>query len=476
MKHPALALLWHCWRLSRRWYVVMLVITVGAHFTLLNLKPQGMGTGPHTRDLMTNVTVIFTMLLATFTTLIALSLGGRTGFPLRFEYRLPVRTTSLVAVPMAALAALCASLYAIPLLLSRIIYGLLMPVFAGSALIVALVALLVAASWSVSNVSMRSLAMVIAVIVGATLARSMQPFHMGEEGQPYGPFNSDVIEFSSVQYGLLGLVVLTLYAITVHGVGLQRQSESWGWALRRRTLERRGVSLNEMFLERASDLLRIPLPVKSAWQAELWLEFKRYGMPILAQSLLFALLMPALPALSKLLGIPAGVLAITGPVAVFFYGMGIAIFNRRAASAGYMQPFEGTRRLGTMQMAGIQLGMLGTAMALGLVLMGAGLWLSAPLFDDVGVLWRQAAALLSYASGATLAQQISITVVVLVAYFATITFYFCLHSCSVFWGSKALYGILVFLLYSGLFAHSHWPARAARHSSCRTCGGSPRPS
>jgi hypothetical protein len=455
MKHPAVALLWHCWRLSRRWYLVMLTITLGVHFMLLNLRLPGMESMPNLQELQATGVTIVTLLLAAFTTLIATSLGGSTGFPFRFEYRLPVSTSTLVGVPIATLAALHASLFVIPVLLSQLIYGIPLPVLAGGLIITTMAALLVAASWSTATVSMRSMALILAAVGGSTLMRSMQPFHLNDAGVGTQPFYPDFIALSGSQYLVLALVLCGLYAITVYCVGLQRQGARWRLLpVRRAGTERKRKTFNEVFTEYAGNVLHVPAHVNSPWQAELWLELKRYGMPVLALGLLFALVTPLFPHLSKLIQFPnAALLAMSGPVAVFFYGMGTAVFNRRSVTGGYMSAFEGTRRLGTLQMAGVQLGTLGISIALSIALIAITFRLSAPLYDDVGAPWRWAADVLEYASAAAPLQRLSIAVVTLVAYFGIIAFYFCLHSCSTFWGGKALFGTLVFLIVAAVFAH-----------------------
>ena len=151
--------------------------------------------------------------------MIATSLGGSSGFPFRFEHRLPVSTATLVGVPMATLAALHASLFVIPVLLSQLIYGIPLPVLAGGAIITTMAVLLVAASWSTATVSMRSMALVFAAVGGSTLMRAMQPFHIDEsEGVGTQEFAPDFIALSGSQYLWLALVLSGLYAITVYCV------------------------------------------------------------------------------------------------------------------------------------------------------------------------------------------------------------------------------------------------------------------
>lgn len=456
MRHPAQGLMWNGWRLSRRWYLLMLAIALAVNLTIMNVVPANMAQLPNRREYLAGGTVVLSVLLALFTTLVAISLGGRAGFPMRFEYRLPVSTSLLVGAPMLVLGLLCASLCAIPLLLDWFLYDLPMPWVAGATLAGTASILLAAASWSASTNVTRALTLVLAVSGGARLLAWMQIFHI-PNGSRTGerPFNPDMLSFSAEQYVLVALLVLLLYGITVHSVGLQRHSEAW------RLRSARTASGTEIsnalggLMDRAGDLLRIPCPTASPWQAELWLECKRLCVPMLLLAVLLALLMPLLPWVQSLFGASfTRPLATAAPVLLFFTGIGIGIFNRRTSGSGYMNPFEGTRALSTLQLAGIQLGALGVALLLGTVLIGISLWLSAPLHVQVGPLWSRLASLIQTMQDASLIQQTGTGVTLIVCFFAMMTFFFCVHSCSMFWGRKVMYGALAFIIYAVMFAHT----------------------
>jgi len=455
MRHPAVGLLWHSWRLSRRWYVLILAIALGINLTVMNMVPRGMAGIPERHELLASGVVILGTLLALFTTLVAISLGGRAGFPMRFEFRLPVSNALLVGVPMLVLGGLCASLYLIPLLLDRILYGVPMPLAAGAWLVGATAALLAAASWSTATNSTRGLALIVAVAAAARLLAWMQPFHIPNGRRAGEPaFNPDMLSFSAVQYLVLALAILVLYVLTVHRVGLQRQGEHWHLGPAQPKTDVRSALGPRDLMDRAGELLRLPCPTSAPWSAELWVECKRLGVPVLLLGLLFALLIPVIPWADAQLGTAMARLLITAaPVVLFFTGIGIGVFNRRVASGGYMNPFEGTRGLGTLQLAGIQLGALGVALFLGTMLIGFGLWLSAPLYGDIGPLWSRLVTLIHAVRGASFAHQAGTAVTVAVGYFSAMAFFFCVHSCSMFWGRKVMYGTLAFLIYAAIFAH-----------------------
>lgn len=458
MRYPAAGLLWHSWRLSRRWYLLILAVALAIHFTIMNLAPAGMAGTPGLREHLAQGSIVLALTLALFTTLVAISLGGRAGFPMRFEFRLPASTALLVATPMLALAILCASLYAIPLLASRLLYGLPMPVLAGAVLIFSVALLLAAASWATTTSATRGIALVLSVAACTKLLTWMQPLHVRNGARAGEPaFGPDAIYFSPAQYALLALGVIALYALTVHSVALQRQGERWRIRMTKRQTgtppreARSGSSL----MDRASDLLWIESPVSSPWKAELWMECKRHGMPLLVLGVLLALLVPVLPWADSILHVKsAGLLATAAPVVLFFTGVGLGVFNRRTAAGGYMNPFEGTRALGTLQMAGIQLGALGTTLLLGTGFIGVAMWLSSPWSVDQGPLWSRVAGLVEVVRGGTLAQQAGTASSITAGFFAVLAFLFCVHSCSMLWGRKVMYGALAFIIYAVMFAHT----------------------
>jgi hypothetical protein len=453
VKHPAIALAWHCWRLSRRWYLLILVAALAVHFTVMDLAPRGLARVPNPRELLAPLAILLNMFLAMFTPLVALAVGSRAGFPLRFEFRMPVTSAMLTGVPMLTLGVLCISLYVIPVLLGRLVYGLPLPLLAGGALIGMTAMLFAAGSWIMPSGLKRSTALILALVAGWQLLNWMQPFHFRAGARQGGRVHiPDVIALSGSEYAQLVLLASLLYVLTVFGVRLQRQSEPWG---RVAVLHRaKAGSTRRSFqgpIEICRDLFSVPGPGDSPWGAELWLEYKRYGIPVLALGALFALAMPLLPLASSLSGVAiSGYLATAAPVALFFTSIGMGIVNRRATSGGYMNPFESTRGLGTAQLAGVQLGSLGAVTAVGFGLMAASLWLSGPLYDDLGPLWSRVTRITDGLRDATLAQRIGTAVVALAGFFTLIAFFFCLHSCSLFWGRKILYVTVAFVIYAAL--------------------------
>ena len=92
MKHPIHALIWQSWRMSRRWYLLVLVIATYLGWIILNLKgPTFLDPGNY-QLLNANFVFIIIFSLACLSTHLAISMGNKNGFPFSFEYRLPVST------------------------------------------------------------------------------------------------------------------------------------------------------------------------------------------------------------------------------------------------------------------------------------------------------------------------------------------------------------------------------------------------
>lgn len=149
MTNVVFALVWESWRLSRRWYLWVLPVAFAFDYLIMrqvsemiaqSVEAVARGAPPGLLNpaedfpvLLAPGVFMINFVLAMFATLLAISLGNKSGFPLSFEFRLPVRTSVLVAVPMLTTAALCASLYVLPMLAVRLVYGVPIPLLPAGA-------------------------------------------------------------------------------------------------------------------------------------------------------------------------------------------------------------------------------------------------------------------------------------------------------------------------------------------------------
>ncbi|HTQ99451.1 MAG TPA: hypothetical protein VMH83_05655 [Candidatus Acidoferrum sp.] len=461
MRSPAIALLWECWRLSRRWYLWVLPAAIALNLALMNLSgivklPPPMLAADPTLGLRIVALFAFTIsfMLAIFATFMAMALGGKAGFPLQFEYRLPVGSAVLIAVPMALMAVLCASLYVIPVTLNWLIYGVAFPLLPVCAVLMTLAVALLTSSWATTSTPSRLFALVVAVVGYSSLFSHLAPMHFpgSDPRHPAPPaLTPDIMIMTPGGYAELAAACLLLFGITLASLRRQRCSESPLPGLSALLPARSGTASSwsvSALRDRIADLVALPCPVQSRWRAELWLELKRHTLPILLIGALIALIMPL-----HLLGNSLGNISTTWLdylflATVFLTGTGIAIFNRRSATGGYMSAFEGTRRLSTPALALIQVLALAASILAGMLLVCTSLYLSSRLLDQPSVL----TSLFSAAADETPLQLFSDIIVLLTLYLAAIMLFVCVHVCSIVWGRIFPYGIGALALYGIIFS------------------------
>ncbi len=478
MRHPVTALLWECWRLSRRWYLCVLPVAIA--ILVFNMQQAEGYFERAPRSLVPDMETIYLLLaggvfqmlfmLAVLTTLLAMSLGNKAGFPLSFEFRLPINSTLLVAVPMLFLAVLCSSLYFVPALLGRLLYGVPFPLLPVSMLLGTQVIGLLTSSWAMRSVSTRIASMLVVAALGLELFRWLDPWNPPDRAlQALPRFTVDTFMLAPVDYGVLVALCVFLFGFTLASVRAQRcGEESLSGLLRGQ--ERQGgeviVSTPAFSLpalqDRLANLFSLPCPIQAPWRAELWLELTRNTRPILLFSLVLALFAPLLLALSVTSN-GIGSLDYILPLAVVVTGVGYAVFNRRATTAGYMSAFEGTRGMGTVKLALIQLLALGPSCLGGIVLVCVSLYLWYPLLLD-GELGEQLRALPDTLGDRSSLLLLTEVVAALVLYLEFIALLACVHICSVVWGRFLPIGMALLSLYGLAFTFAVQRGTADRES------------
>jgi hypothetical protein len=465
MNNVVVALIWETWRLSRRWYSWVLAVAFAIDLGLMrqgsvfaSSRPRGISDAVIMQVAVAPAVFMLNFTLALFATLLAMSVGSRAGFPLAFEYRLPVRTPLLVCVPLLTLASLCASLYMLPVLVCRVLFDVPFPILPVGMLLGTLVIILLACGWSARSSTSRSLALLGGLVLAAQLFSVLHPVNLTPPPLPPGQvpaFNHDIVALTPGQYVFLAAVCVLLYWLTLAAIRKQRcgdtaMSASPGSASAKPALK--NVSISSLLL-RAGDWVTLPCPMTSAWRAELWLELKRQVLPILMFS---ALLAAAIPLFLLLDFMPsrsdAAWVDYLFPALAFFAGIGIAVFNRRQGTAGYMSAFEGTRSMSTLQLASIQVLSVTAGTLLGVVIVCISLYFSSVLSGEQGQLALRLQGLLTSAGNVHPLFIVADAVTQLVIYLSAVMLLFCVHTWSVIWGRWVPYGAGVVGIYAMIFA------------------------
>jgi hypothetical protein len=469
MNNVVFALIWESWRLSRRWYLWVLPVAFAFDYLIMRQAavmatqaaeavargaPLGfLNPAEDFAVLLAPGAFMVNFILSMFATLLAISMGNRAGFPLAFEFRLPVRTSLLVAVPMLTTAALCASLYVLPILVIRLVYGVPIPLLPAGALIASLVVILLACSWSTSSSTARTFAMVLGIIVAGQLFALLDPVDMsGPRYQPgQGPiFNQSIVALTPGEYALLAGIGLILYALATASIRKQRCGEAPVLQLPGVApvkLRKSSVSLLSI-LTRAAEWLMPSCPTSTPWRAELWLEARRQVLPILLLSVLIAVCVPLL----YLFGItpkdPFDHADYIFPGLVFFVGVGMTVFNRRQQSAGYMSAFEGTRGMSTLALAAIQMLAVTAATFCGIALVLVSVHFASAPLEVPGNLALRIQETLSMVKEASPLYLFTGTIALLVNYVAWVLLLACIHTWSVIWGRWVPYGAGAVIIYA----------------------------
>ena len=278
--------------------------------------------------------------------------GGRPGFPLYLLYTRPVRTSVLVAVPMAYLTALPSAIYLVSALLLRVTSDYAFPLVPVAAWIAALNLVLVATNWSTRNRLIQMLGGMTATSAWLLLAMHRLTAVEIPGGYDWPPnLWPTLFDFPPTDYALIGAIGLASFGLTVAAVARQRRGD--GVAA---TPSTPGAG----FWDWLVSLFRFPCPTVSATRAQVWFDLKSAGLPLLTIGVALAIVNPLLFAVSGPIDawLSGGYYA--RPFAMLFamisvlamLALGANAFGIRARQGRlYAGAFEATQPYGTARLA-----------------------------------------------------------------------------------------------------------------------------
>lgn len=377
MATPVLAVLWEWWRTTRRQ-----VLFCGALGTLA-------GWALLARAGNEGAFLVFVLLVsvAVLAWLAILSRSGRAGFPRPLPFVRPVRTSVLVAVAMFYLAGACAATYAIPAVVLRAAFGAPFPLLPVAVLLGAGAALFCACSWFTrANLPRLVARLALVLFVGPALSW-LDPWKAAPSPTRMPALAVESIQLSLVEYAAIAIAVAVAFAATVLGVDAQRHDGGAVRSLRGPAAEGGRAApkgLVEQFRNAVLGLVRVPCPTSSPFAAELWLETKARGLPVVA---IGAVLAPCIPLLLAFADQPQmyGIgLTFVGVAIVlpFFAGISASFFNRESSLRAPMNVFEAVRPATTTRLAAVQIAVAVTSILGAWLLLAASLWLSLPHFRE----------------------------------------------------------------------------------------------
>lgn len=375
MATPALALLWEWWRLTRRQFLFCVALTILAGSALL------------TRAGNDGAFMVFLLLvsIAVVAWISTLSRNARAGFPQPLAYVRPVRTSVLVAVAMIYLAGACAATYAVPALVLRVAFGAPFPLLPVAALIGAGTALFCAGGWFSRASLPRLISSAVSLLAVGPALVWLDPWKAPPSPTRPPTLTVDSVHLGLVEYAAVALAVAVAFAVTVVGVDVQRHNGGAARPLRGPAAAAAPAApkgLVEQVRDALLAVVRVPCPTSSPLAAEIWLETKARGLPVVA---IGAVLAPSIPFLLAFgdqpqmygIGLTFVGVAILLP---FFAGVSVSFFNRESSLRAPMNVFEAVRPAATTLLAAVQIAVAVMSIFGAWALVGTSLWLSLPHF------------------------------------------------------------------------------------------------
>ena len=216
--------------------------------------------------------------------------GGRPGFPLYLHYTRPVRTAVIVGLPMAYLTAMSSAVYLVSALLLRVTSGYAFPLLPVAAWIAALTLVGVAATWSTRNRTIQVCVMMYAITKAFGLAMHRLTAVEIPDTYDWPPrLWPTLFDFPLTDYAWIALIGLASFGVTVAGVTRQRRGDGW---VEVPSAQRDG------FWDRLVSLFRFPCPTSSATRAQVWLDLKSNGLPVLTIGVALAIVILLVSAVS----------------------------------------------------------------------------------------------------------------------------------------------------------------------------------
>ena len=201
-----------------------------------------------------------------------------------------------------------------------------------------------------------------------------------------------LFDFPLTDYAWIALIGLASFGVTVAMVARQRRGDE----LAAITWTRGGG-----WWDRLVSLFRFPCPTSSATRAQVWLDLKSNGLPVLTIGVALAIVILLVSAVSG--PIDAAINAdprVSCPIGECFYARawpplfaplslltilvlaGNAFGIRRRQGRAYMSAFEATHAHGTAQLAALKVLVKSVCVLAAIIAIGVSVWLSVPLLGN----------------------------------------------------------------------------------------------
>jgi len=399
LRSPTSAILWELWRVTRTEVAWKLALPTGAGMVLLALSSTQPEIVKDANAALALILIVIPHLFGWLST--GKLINGRPGFPLYLHYTRPVRTAVIVGLPMAYLTAVSSAIYLVSALLLRVTSGYAFPLLPVAAWMAALTVIAVAATWSTRDRQIQVVTMMIATF-GAWYLSVERLTAVEIEGNYDWPPRlwPTLFDWPLTDYAWIALIGLACFGVTAVMVTRRRRGDELAastWA---------AITWTPIggWWDWIVGLFRVPCPTSSATRAQVWLDLKSNGFPVLTIGVALAMNVLLLSAVSGPLD-AANLEAMRGS-APCVYGECITLFPvvpvlfaalslfivlvlagnafgvRRRQGRTYISGFAATQAYGTAQLAAVKVLVTSVCVLAALVAIGMSVWISLPLLRE----------------------------------------------------------------------------------------------
>ena len=409
LRSAHVAMLWELWRVTRTEAAWKLALPIGAGLATLGL---GAAFGPADSpkvyaDVNDNLAALALILiviphLTGWLSLAKLN-GGQPGFPFYLSYIRPVPTAVIVGLPMAYLTTLSSAMYLASAIVLRVASGHAFPLLPVAAWVAALTLVWTAASWSNRNRTLQVLVFMFATVRALGLAVDRLTAVEIPDAFDWPPrLWPALFDFPRTDYAWIALIGLTSFGVAVAGVAWQRHG-AWTAAPALRTGSKTPFAWTSGggLWPRLISLFRVPCPTSSAMRAQLWIDLKSNGAPVVTIGVALAIVIVLVSAVSGPVDaawnadpdVPCAIgecfwarawpplITPLSLVIVLMLG-GNAFGIRWKQGRTYISAFEATQAYGTAQLAVLKLLVKSACVLAALLAIGVSAWISLPLLGD----------------------------------------------------------------------------------------------
>jgi hypothetical protein len=482
LRTPLAAIVWELWHLTRAEVAWKLVLPLGVALAALGLNaafgPPLKPTNFPPSDAVAAFALVVIVLphLFGWWSLGKLN-GGVPGFPFSLGYTRPVRTSVLVGVPIVYFTVVQTAIYLVSAMVLRAATGYAFPLLPAAAWLAGLSWVGTAGVWSTRDRLLQVLTAMGALGVAFVTVQERLTAVEIEDNFDWPPaLWPTLFNWPVTDYAWIALIGLVSAGFTVFMVGVQRRGDG----LPTRALTALTGTATLGYWDRLVGLFRLPCPTSSPTLAQVWLDLKSTGFPLLTIAATLALGILMVSAVSQPLDVafnarpgvscptPTGecfavrampplILTPFSLLAVFVVGRN-AFGIRRKQGRAYLSAFDATQAYGTAQVAVLKLVVHSACVVAGLTAIVASFWISMPLLGDAvfvqiwGVPFASRRSLVADAFAAlTGYEQLALAVVAAVLVGVWVTACAVLGSLRTRYGRRATIAGCLLLLYGLMF-------------------------